>query len=959
MKKLKSCRLLVIAAILLLSAVVALSLHFCAHDGEGGQERYARYAQLDSLLGSIDDVDSLAKLVNQYHQADDAVGEMLALKYQGLKLCGASLFNEAVDIHSRGLEIASSLEDTLEVVSAMNNLANDYRHLGELSAASGYYYNSLKLSDTYGSPGDPRALECRVMALNGIGNIEIELRNYATADSVLHEALEGEMSVGDNRGIAVNYANLGSVKRALNDIDSAWYYYRKSLEFNQLDGDMAGEALCHLRFGELREDERNFSHAVEEYKQAYDGLKAVDDNWHLMEACLALAGVSIKLGEVDDAHRYLHEAEEMAVKTGSKEHQAKGHMLHYELSLLEGDHEAALKHYVKGDELQDIIYGMDKNNEIRNHRIEYQRHRLSGEVDMLNNDIAHMKHMRNMQYVLTLLLLLMAGGVIVALAYAVRLRARTQRKMRQVEETRSLFFTNVVHQLRTPLTAIMGAIDVIMSEGRKVGKELYTPVQRENVDIINRQGKNLLMLVDRILEVGGVRSAISSLEWRTGDAVAFLRMLIDSYRERCVERHIELTYTSRESSATIDTVPVYLNTIVGRLIENAIEYSRDFSKITVTSRVDGDMLVIRVADNGIGIGENDLPHVFEPFYRGAAAEQIVDGVGIGLTVVRDMSMAMGGSVAVESMKDNGSVFTVQLPCRHNNGVKKPFEKLVKPLIGITEKTARQQEELPPSEQNGDSRPVVLIIEDHVDVARLVGMVLGEQYEVHYASDGSQGFAKVNELLPDLIITDVKMPNMDGYELCRKVRATRHLCHIPIIMLSARVSDEDRVRGIEAGADAYLVKPFVADEARAWVAQLLESRRLLRQVFSSPADADIPHVPMGDGSDEDDHRLLEDFAREVNRLDNSGVKLDLDKVALSFKMGESQLRRRLQRLTGKTVTAYVTQLRMEKAKNLLQSRPDLLIGEVAEQCGFVDVAYFSRVFRQYYGMTPTQARNNPS
>ena len=957
MKILKSRRSVAIAAALLAVAAVGVLLLLFPRGSAGEGGRDAHYAQVDSLLAGIGDVDSLAAMADKYHQADDAIGEMLALKYQGEKLCDASLFNEAIKAHNRGLEIATTLGDTLEVVSAMNNIANDYRHLGELSTASGYYYKSMKLSDAYGRPGDPQAVKCRVTALNGIGNIEMELCNFATADSVLHEALEGEMSLGSNRGMAVNYANLGSVKRALNEIDSAWYYYRKSLEFHQSEGDVAGEALCHLRFGELREDERSFSRAVEEYKQAYEGLKAVGDNWHLMEVCLALASVNIKLGEEDEARRYLQEVEGMAVRIGSKEHEAKSHMIHYELSLLEGDHESALGHYVKGDELLDTIYGVEKNDEFRNQRIEYQRHRLSGEVDVLNNDIAHMKRMRNRQLLFTLLLTFMAGGIIAALVYAIRLRARTQRKMRRIEETRSLFFTNVVHQLRTPLTAIMGAIDVIQSEGRKVGEELYTPTHRENVDIINRQGKNLLDLVDRILEVGDVRSAVSSPEWRSGDGVAFLRMLIDSYRERCVARHIELTYVSRESSAMIDTVPAYLNTIVGRLIENAIEYSRDFSKITVSSRVDGGMLVIRVADNGMGISPADMPHVFEPFYRGAAAEQIVDGVGIGLTVVRDMTMAMGGSVSVDSMKDHGSVFTVKLPCRHKNGALKPFDKLVKPLVGLSVKDARQPVEMPSTERNGGNRPVILIIEDHADVAHLVGMVLGDQYEVHYAPDGSQGFDLIDEHLPDLIITDVKMPQMDGYELCRKVRATRRLCHIPIIMLSARVSDEDRVRGVESGADAYLVKPFVPDEMRAWVARLLESRRQLRRVFSAPAESSASGAPVAVRTDDDDSRFLEEFAREVERMDSSGMRLDLDKVALSFKMGESQLRRRLQQLTGKTVAAYVTQLRMEKAKRLLQNRTDMLIGEVAEQCGYVDVAYFSRVFRQYHGMTPTQARNS--
>ena len=948
-------------AVVAMGALLAVWPGRCANDERSLHDRNERYAQVDSVLGGVHGVDSLKALAEQYHKAGDALGEMLARKRQGSALRGDARFAEAIEVHRQGLDLALSMGDTIEVIAALNNIGTDHRRLGELSTANGYYYQALKYCDAYRDKNNPEAVKCRVVALNGIGNIEIELHNYPTADSVLHEALAGEMSLGSNTGMAINYANLGSVKRAGGEIDSAWYYYRKSMEHNQLAKNKNGEALCHLRFGELCEDEHRYSHALEEYKQAYEQLKEVNDSWHLMESCLALASVCIRLGEEEDAHRYLHEAQTEAERTGSKEHLANAHMVHYELSMREGNYESALKHYIKGDELQDSIYGLEKNDEMRSQRIEYQSHRLNGELDVLNNDIANLKRNRNMQLVSILVLLAMMCAAIAALVYALRTRAHSQRLMRQIEETRSLFFTNVVHQLRTPLTAIMGAIDVINAEvAAPKDEKPLSPTQLESVEIINRQGQNLLMLVDRILEVGGVRSAIKEPEWRTGDAVTFMRMVLESYRERCVERHIELTYAPRESEVTIDTVPSFLNTILGRLIENAIEYSRDYSRVTVTSRVDDDMLTIKVIDNGIGISENDLPHVFEPFFRGAAAEQLVDGVGIGLTVVRDMTMAMGGSVAVESTKETGTVFTVVLPCRHGNGVKLPFEKALKPLLPTGTGAKMRRSTAPVAEQQSRSLPVVLIVEDHNDVARLVGKVMSRDYEVHYAGDGEQGFAKADELKPDLIITDVKMPNMDGYELCRTVRSARHLCHVPIIMLSARTSLADRIRGIGAGADAYLVKPFSPDEMRAWAVRLLTCRDQLRDVYAqgAPGAATLA-AAVGVPADtaEDDRRFLEAFAAEVNARMTDGIKLDMDKVALGFKMGESQLRRRVQQITGKSMAAYVMMLRMERAKSLLCSRPDLLVGEVAEHCGFVDVAYFSRVFRQHYGMTPTQARQS--
>ena len=939
----------------LLAVMVLLTVPGCKHGDSSSCVDKTRYAQLDSMLNKIKDADSLAALATQSREQNDHMSEIIALRCQGRVLRNQSRFGEALTVHSHGLEVATRCSDTIEISLALNNIGTDYRRMGDLSMANGYYYESLKLIDVYSERDGDDALKARITALNGIGNIEIEMQDYYTADSVLRQSLAGELRLGRNVGIAMNYGNLGAIKSAIGEIDSAWVYFRKSMEYNKLAGSDLGVALCHQHFGDLHLDERRFSHALKEYKQAYDMLKELGDSWHWMGAGLAMARVNILLGEKAEAGRYLDEVVAEATRTGSKEYQAEASDIYYELSLLEGNAQEALRHYVHSKELYDSIYGLKRYDEMRSQRVNYERGRASGELDLLTRDISNLKRQRSMQVIFTMVLLLMAVAIIAALVYAVRVRSRTQRIMRQIEETRSLFFTNVVHQLRTPLTAIMGAIDGIVNDKNA---HVYSAQQRENALLIEQQGENLLVLVDRILEVGGVRSAIKELDWRHGDAVTFIRMLLESYRERCVEQHIELTYAPRENSVEIDTVPRYLTSILGSLIDNAISYSRELGKITVTSHVEGGMLVIRVADNGMGISKADLPHVFEPFYRTATAEHLCDGVGIGLTVVRDMTMAMGGTVAVDSMKDQGSIFTVKLPCKHGHGnIKMQLGQAIAPVRRVVRRS--QNETIQHPEQAGDAdKPVVLIVEDHLDVARLVGQVLGPDYQIHYASDGEQGLSQAGQLVPDLIITDVKMPSMDGLELCRRIRQSRSLCDIPVIMLSARNSDTDRVRGVEAGADAYLVKPFVSEELKIWVIRLLESRRVLREVYSQPAEQE-PVESAQSTTDEmsaEDKDFLMRFAAEVDKRSAGGGKLDFDKLALAFKMGESQLRRKIQTLTGKSVTAYITMLRMDKAMRLLQNERDMLIGDIADKCGFQDVAYFSRVFRQYYGKTPTQARN---
>ena len=940
--------------------VAMAMLASCGNRRTGDAADDARCLATDSLLASVKDVDSLAAIVDEAHKQGDAVREIIALRNQGRRLCQLARFGEAIAVLKHGLDLATEHEDTIEMVQALSSIGDVNRRLGEMSTSNGCYYQALHLIEEVSNRGCERAKRAEAVVLNGIGNVEIDLCNFVAADSLLHRALGMEEKLDRSLGRAVNCMDLGQVKIAQGDLDSAWYYYRKSMEFSQMVGSAKGIAMCHMYYGELYEAEKRFSHAINEYKIAYDKLMEIGDVWQWLKPCLSLAHVHILLGEDEEAEAYLREAEENARRIGSKQLVGQADMIHYELSLLRGDSRGALQYYVDGTALYDSIFGMKKSDEMRAQRIAYQNGRKSGEMSVLNSDITRLKRTRNMMGVLGVLLTLMAGAIIAALVYAMRMRARSQRVMRQIEETRSLFFTNVVHRLRTPLTAIMGSIDYLVNDAKHASTS-PPPGILENVEIIERQGNNLLELVDRILEVGGVRSAIGNPEMVNLDAVPFIRMIIESYREQSVGRHIELTYASREKSVNIDTLPNYLSTIVGNLIENAITYSKDFSKITVTSREKDGKLIVRVADNGMGISQTDLPHVFEPFYRGAIAEQMVEGVGIGLTVVRDMVMSLGGTVAVDSKKDYGSVFTVTLPLRQGEGVKKRLENMVDlGLKARLKQIARRMEPAPEPVKPGKSLPVVLIVEDHSDVAQLVGNVLDDKFAVHFAADGEQGLARALELEPDLIITDVKMPIMDGLELCRRVRASSRLCHIPVIMLSARTSKDDRIHGVEAGADAYLVKPFAQDELMAWIERLLKNRDLLSKFYSNSLSidkAEIEPSPDAKTAAGADGAFLAEFDRLVGeQMANGATRMDLDKIALAFKMGESALRRKIQALTGKNVVSYITQLRMEKAMSLLQQHPEMLIGDIAESCGFTDMAYFSRVFRQHYGMTPTQARN---
>ena len=260
-------RRLIVWAAVAMAAVAALLLSVLptsCHKTANAPARDAHYILTDSLLRTVTDVDSLAVMAERYHQSGDGVGEMLARRHQGNRLRSVWQYKQAVEAHSRGFDVAVSLADTLEASAALSNIGTDYRRMGDLSTANGYYYRALKLCDIYKHPTDSEAVKCRIAALDGIALIETEICNYTTADSLLRETLQAEIALGDPAGLAKCYGNLGLVKHNVGERDSAWYYYRKSMDYNMQTGEALGQALCHLRIGKLHEDERAYFHALEE-----------------------------------------------------------------------------------------------------------------------------------------------------------------------------------------------------------------------------------------------------------------------------------------------------------------------------------------------------------------------------------------------------------------------------------------------------------------------------------------------------------------------------------------------------------------------------------------------------------------------------------------------------------------------------------------------------------------------
>ena len=902
---------------------------------------------IDSTIKANSNRDSsLNVLLKNYVSTKNVFGMMLTYKQLGKKFRNMAQFNEAISFHRQQLQLAAQLTDTLEMIQALNSIGTNFRRMGILPEASTCHYKALTLCEQYNDKQSYPAKKNRVVSLNGIGNVHLTLDNREIADSVFRMALAGEKELGSDLGQAINYANIGAIFEAKGMVDSALVYYHHSMECNQVAKSTLGISLCHTYFGHIFEKEGNWDKALYEYRKAYDLMEGSSDRWHWLESCLALARINILKDDLPLAKSYLQRAEETAKAICSWEHLSAVYRLRYLYYEKQGNCRRALDSYILSRAYADSVKNTESIIHTQNLRISIEKERNSRELKLVRENYEIDKRSKNLFLIASLLILFLLAVAAGFLYYAVRMKSRNQQMMRHMEKIRSSFFTNTTHEFRTPLTVILGLSKQLL-ENKADDAE-----KNDYLKAIIKQGDNLLRLVNQLLDIAKIKSEVGEPDWCTGNVVAYISMIVESFHIFARQKCIELHFAPAETNITMDFVPEYFRKIIQNLLSNAIRYTPRGGKIFVTAIKEKNRLVIKVADTGIGICAEDLPHLFDTFYQGNNHRREV-GTGIGLSLVKQMVQGMNGDVIVKSVVGEGAVFTVVLPLRHGERVWKKWvpEEIVSESLSILEEELGFPET--DDESTDDMQSSILIVEDNSNISRYIGELLKKNYRLLYARNGAEGLEKAKEFMPDLIITDLMMPEMDGYELCRQVRGSDILNHIPIIIITAKGEETNRVQGLDVGADAYLLKPFNAEELKTRIIKLLEQRRLLREMYSNA---------LREGAEQPVDLTCHD--REfLNRLTNviyarlSDSTLNSIAVADKMCMSKSQLNRKIRTITGYNTATYILQMRMEKAKRMLASS-ETPVSEIAMKCGFEDISYFGRVFKQTFNVTPSQYRKRP-
>ncbi|MDX1740145.1 MAG: response regulator, partial [Rhodothermales bacterium] len=529
-------------------------------------------------------------------------------------------------------------------------------------------------------------------------------------------------------------------------------------------------------------------------------------------------------------------------------------------------------------------------------------------------------------------------------------RKRTEEQAAQLVEAEHLkdrFFGNISHDFRSPLTLILGpvrdALDGSLGELR--------PAVRNMLSTVEESAGRLLTLVNDLLDLSRLEAGRVRLHVEEHDFLPFLNTVFHHFVDEAKRRKIQFTYDTTVEYLPLSFDPGAIEKVILNLLDNAFKFVPDAGavKLTLSTEVNdrGQWAKVTVKDNGPGIAPEQLPFIWDRFHR-IEHEGISEGTGIGLAVVKEMTELHGGYVAVISEPGFGSEFSFSLPLTSQLEIPAEVRKrLDKQLISDVDPAEYAGlDELPPVDTR--NAPTVLVVDDDPGIRAYIRGVLESSYKVNEAEDGVQALDLIKESLPALVISDVMMPRMDGFELCRMIKTDPDLFNLPVVLLTALADEEHRVRGLKSRADDYIAKPFHSPELLARVENLIELRRILSvhpdPEYAHPSPVEVPSV------DQAFMERVKAIVEEHFGNSNFGVEWLADEVGLSAR----QLQRRIRDITNRRLTAagYIRMMRLKRAAQLLEQQAGN-VSEVAYEVGFRDAAYFSRLFKQTFVCLPSE------
>ena len=556
---------------------------------------------------------------------------------------------------------------------------------------------------------------------------------------------------------------------------------------------------------------------------------------------------------------------------------------------------------------------------------------LHGKVDTYLVQYNHQK----MYIVLFSIILLLLIGIMVYIYRTILMKRRIEE---EANKAKLQFFTNISHELRTPLTLIADPVNYIIHDDN------LNSQQRSMLQIVQRNVLVLTQLVSEILDFRKVQNGKMELRLSDFNLAESMKQWIKLFSVSAQKKHIAISMDAPDT-IMLRADQDKIERICYNLLSNALKYTSEGGEITLTAKEENGRVMISVADNGCGISSDELPYIFDRFYQAKNAGR---GTGIGLAIVKAFTELHHGEVSATSIEGKGSTFTIHIPVRQKGEVtNQPTEKieqLVEPSSAEeVPNQARHIDELIQPYQT--DKPEVLIIDDNIDIRTYLRSVLSEKYNVSEAADGKVGLELARKIVPDIVLSDIMMPVMDGLAFCQQLKTDKAISHIPVILLTARSLDEQRAEGYEHGADAYLSKPFSLRLLFSRIDNLIQSRKKLSKLFSNSDENDAFEKL----SNETDKTCAVQL-RKIIQDNLSDNEFNVERIGDEIGLSRVQLYRKVKALTGYSPVEMLRKARLTRARHLLQTT-ERTVSEVAYAVGFSTPSYFSKCYKDEFGESP--------
>ena len=888
---------------------------------------------LDSLASTYTSIDSLKQLQQKMDKEKNTIGSLIVQRHIGTLQRQTNDFSQALQTHVKCLSSTQALGDTLEMMRTFNELGIDYRDIGILDMALQYHYSALAISKDFNSNSNI-VKESRAASLYELGNVYMLLGNYRIADSLVRVSLVNYTELNLSKGIADDYRNLGAIYQHDGKKDSAWMCYQKAMHNYQKAKFVMGISRTHTCFGSLYKQEGKDEQAIQEYKTAYQMMKDTKDEWHTLPPLIMLASLYVDNQQWSDALHYLDIAREIGERLKSFDYLKDIYNLYYIHYKRLGDYRNALLYHEKAGLARDTMISKSNLSHIQNVTLNM--------VNGAQNTLQQERTTNHRIYTFFAIFAEIMLAVVLILLYSQRLRKQTMKGMQHTANLREDFFTNIAHEFRTPLTVILGLTHSLQSDTHTQNST------KEKAKAIERQSNAILSIINQVISSKKLPTAIKDEEWRHGNISLFLEMIAQSHHDIAEHKSINYQFI-KEAEVEMDFVPEYMEKIMNTLLDYAFKYTPKSGTVTATISREKDDLYLTVSDTGIGMPAEVANKVFTPYFLEEGNIKDID-TSIGLSTVKQIVDIAKGNITLQSDLGKGTTIHVTLPIHSDYALSPDTQQAT---AQVEEKT---EEELPSNTHSQEKLPHLLVIEDNSDIANFISSIFTGQCDLSFSTDGNEGLQTAMDSIPDLIIIDRFVNRVDGLELCRQIRSNPVINHIPIIMITAKVTEQDQLECAKTGIAVYLSKPFTAEMLRTHVDNLLKGRDLMLKKFAEIYE-ERKVSPMGNTPPQTAVNLqfLHKVTDTIYLLIGSRKEVTVAALASKMCMSTSQFYRKMVAMKGMTPTTYIQRARIKKAMNLIDSRQGISLADVADQCGFDAYPNFVRSFKNVCGITPTDYR----